>query len=82
MAWNGSNAWKSPPPHSAPRTNDSSFPGLKPATQDANYKIEYAELQRNELDVLEAIYGEDFVNHTGAQSAWKVCNEQSRYRQI
>lgn len=53
-------------------TDDASFPGLKPTTPDATAKIEYEELQKNELLALEAIYGDDFVMHTSAHSAWKV----------
>ncbi|KAG6012985.1 hypothetical protein E4U54_007199, partial [Claviceps lovelessii] len=52
-------------------TDDASFPGLKPTTPDATAKIEYEELQKNELLALEAIYGDDFVMHTSAHSAWK-----------
>lgn len=54
--------------------NESSFPGLLPAvaSPEANNKIEYGELQQNELLALEAIYGDDFVMHTETQSAWKV----------
>lgn len=35
-------------------------------------KIEYEELQQNELLALEAIYGDDFVQHAAANSAWQV----------
>ncbi|KAF5713806.1 PEK GCN2 kinase [Fusarium globosum] len=53
--------------------NESSFPGLLPAvaSPEVNNKIEYGELQQNELLALEAIYGDDFVMHTETQSAWK-----------
>lgn len=74
MAWNASGAWKSPLNQNIPNSNDSSFPGLNPTTPDAAPKIDNTEIQENELLALEAIYGEDFVNHTGGQSAWKVCN--------
>lgn len=53
--------------------DDSSFPGLKPASPEVATKIEYEELQENELMVLEAIYGDDFMKHKDTQSAWKVC---------
>lgn len=71
MAWNAPGQWKTP---LNPKKNDeSSFPGLQPAASpEVNTKIEYHELQQNELVALEAIYGEDFVTHTGAHSAWKV----------
>ncbi|KAK7432526.1 eukaryotic translation initiation factor 2-alpha kinase [Neonectria magnoliae] len=70
MARNASGVWKTP---LNPQKNDeSSFPGLQPApSPEVNTKIEYHELQQNELLALEAIYGEDFVMHTGAHSAWK-----------
>ncbi|KAH7008448.1 anticodon binding domain of tRNAs-domain-containing protein [Ilyonectria destructans] len=70
MAWNAPGQWKTP---LNPKKNDeSSFPGLQPAASpEVNTKIEYHELQQNELVALEAIYGEDFVMHTGAHSAWK-----------
>lgn len=71
MAGNASGAWKSPL-NQNPKANDSSFPGLKPTALDAAAKIDNTEIQENELLALEAIYGEDFVNHTGGQSAWKV----------
>lgn len=68
-------AWKKPGILTGPPKNpkdDSSFPGLKPAGADASTKIEYEELQRNEIFALEAIYGDDFIQHTAAHSAWKV----------
>ncbi|EEU44810.1 uncharacterized protein NECHADRAFT_71976 [Fusarium vanettenii 77-13-4] len=70
MAWQ-SGVWKSP--LNLTKNNDeSSFPGLQPAASpEATNKIEYEELQQNELLALEAIYGEDFVMHTGTHSAWK-----------
>lgn len=74
MAWNSQNTWKN---HklSKPKNDDSTFPGLKPAATEAAGKIEYEELQQNELLALEAIYGEDFVNQSSdGQSAWKVCS--------
>lgn len=72
MAWNPSGSWKEPL-HPNTKANDSSFPGLKPAAKDTAARIDNTEVQENELLALEAIYGEDFVNHTGGQSAWKVC---------
>jgi translation initiation factor 2-alpha kinase 4 len=72
MAWNASGAWKIPVTNN-PNVNESNFPGLKPlASPEATTKVEYAELQENELLALEAIYGEDFVNLTAEQGAWKV----------
>ncbi|KFA77790.1 hypothetical protein S40288_00457 [Stachybotrys chartarum IBT 40288] len=70
MAWNPSGAWKKPPLKRSEH-EDSSFPGLQPTSPDATNKIEYEELQQNELMALEAIYGDDFVKHTDALCAWK-----------
>ena len=48
-----------------------SFPGLKgPGKPTA--KTHYQELQENELIALEAIYGDDFTQHSAAHSAWQV----------
>ncbi|ATY61628.1 kinase (Gcn2) [Cordyceps militaris] len=63
MAWQATGAWKSPLVNQP--NDDSSFPGLKPTSPEATNKIEYEELQQNELLALEAIYGEDFVQHNG-----------------
>lgn len=64
-------AWKSPLNYTH-KEDDTSFPGLRTQAPEAGAaKIEYEELQTNEVLALEAIYGEDFVNHTGGQSAWK-----------
>lgn len=71
MAWQASGAWKSSLDQT--KKDDSSFPGLKPTSPEATTKIEYEELQNSELYALEAIYGDDFVMHTGTHSAWKVC---------
>ncbi|KAK2595161.1 eukaryotic translation initiation factor 2-alpha kinase [Conoideocrella luteorostrata] len=70
MAWQASGAWKKAVAKDSAQ-DDSSFPGLKPTTPDATAKIEYEELQQNELLALAAIYGDDFVMHTGMHSAWK-----------
>ncbi|KAK5993640.1 Serine/threonine-protein kinase ppk28-like protein [Cladobotryum mycophilum] len=67
MAWNAPKAWTAP----ANKKDDSSFPGLKPSGPEAPAKIEYEELQRDEIFALEAIYGDDFIQHTAAHSAWK-----------
>lgn len=70
MAWQATGAWKSPLVKQP--EDDSSFPGLKPTSPEATNKIEYEELQQNELLALEAIYGEDFVQHSGTHNAWQV----------
>lgn len=72
MAWKQSGVWKTPL-NLDKKNDDSTFPGLKPAASpEVTTKIEYDELQQNELVALEAIYGEDFVMHEAAHSAWKV----------
>lgn len=71
MAWKPSGVWNKPTIN-LPQQDDSSFPGLKPAGPDATTKIQYEELQQNELMALEAIYGEDFIKHKDTTSAWKV----------
>ncbi|KAM5374209.1 hypothetical protein ACJZ2D_006669 [Fusarium nematophilum] len=71
MAWKSSGVWKTPL-NLSKKNDESSFPGLQPAASpDATNKIEYEELQQNELLALEAIYGDDFIMHTGTHSAWK-----------
>ncbi|PQK15440.1 hypothetical protein BB8028_0005g09530 [Beauveria bassiana] len=75
MAWQSTGAWKSPLVKQS--EDDSSFPGLKPTSPEATNKIEYEELQQNELLALEAIYGEDFIQHSGTHSAWKKKAEPS-----
>lgn len=72
MAWKTQGSWNKPTVNLPKQKDDSSFPGLKPTGPETPGKIEYEELQQNELMVLEAIYGEDFMKHDDAQSAWKV----------
>lgn len=72
MAGNASGAWKATLNNGTPKPSDSSFPGLKPGGHDAASKVDNTEVQRDELLVLDAIYGDDFIDHTGEQSAWKV----------
>lgn len=56
--------------------HESSFPGLLPAAASPeNHKLRYDEIQNNELLALQAIYGDDFIIHTEAQSAWKVSSK-------
>ena len=74
MAWNAHahNAWTTSP-NKTPTENDStSFPGLKPTKSAETARVDLSEIQKDELLALEAIYADDFVNHTGEQSAWKV----------
>ncbi|KAF4120827.1 hypothetical protein GMORB2_2831 [Geosmithia morbida] len=70
MAWNASGTWNTPTSKDID-PNDASFPGLGPETLNAFNKTDHTEVQENELVALEAIYGDDFVNHTGEQTAWK-----------
>lgn len=79
MAWQPSSTWKSSL-NPAPNEDDSSFPGLKPTSPEATTKIEYEELQHGELYALEAIYGDDFVMHTGTHTAWKVTIHHPKIR--
>ena len=66
-----------PPPKKKPvqpptkqNVNDG-FPGLKSPVKAA-LQTHYQELQENEVMVLQAIYGDDFIQHTAAHSAWQV----------
>ncbi|KAG6006935.1 hypothetical protein E4U21_006554 [Claviceps maximensis] len=59
MAWQASGSWDRTATKDS-TSDDPSFPGLKSTTSDAPAKIEYEELQQNELLALEAIYGDDF----------------------
>ncbi|KAL2262831.1 hypothetical protein VTK26DRAFT_9352 [Humicola hyalothermophila] len=61
---------KKKPPQSSTKNEKESFPGLKSPGTSAP-KTHYQELQENEVMVLEAIYGEDFTQHTAAHSAWQ-----------
>ncbi|KAL1902668.1 eukaryotic translation initiation factor 2-alpha kinase [Sporothrix stenoceras] len=68
------------------KDDSTSFPGLKqnnanknnnnaaanqPQDQPGDAKTQYEERQQDEVTVLEAIYGDDFVQHKAAHSAWK-----------
>ncbi len=72
-------AWKTPAGQKKPtkpnkKTEDASFPGLKPASgQPAAAQTRYQQLQEDEVMVLKSIYGDDFIEHEAAHSAWKVC---------
>lgn len=58
------------------KNEDPSFPGLKSPGPKAPAKTQYEELQQNEVMVLQAIYGDDFVEHQATHSAWKVRDHQ------
>ncbi|KAH8663991.1 serine/threonine-protein kinase gcn2 [Xylariales sp. PMI_506] len=63
-------AWKLPlqPPKGK---DDSSYPGLKPTTPGAGPETQYSEVQQDEVMVLKAIYGDDFIEHKAANMAWQ-----------
>ncbi|KAK3997540.1 anticodon binding domain of tRNAs-domain-containing protein [Cladorrhinum sp. PSN332] len=69
----GKGARKKPTPTPAKaKATDSSFPGLNtPGPGAPSTKTQYQELQENEVLALEAIYGDDFISHAAAHSAWK-----------
>ncbi|KAK5662754.1 hypothetical protein OQA88_6161 [Cercophora sp. LCS_1] len=61
---------KKPSSQPQKKNEDPSFPGLK-AAGPADSKTPYEELQLDEVTALQAIYGDDFVKHEAAHSAWK-----------
>lgn len=69
-------AWKTPGPWKAPQQpnydgHDPTHPGLAPTSPDTNPKTHYIDTQNEEIMVLKAIYGDDYVEHKAANSAWK-----------
>ncbi|KAI0593056.1 anticodon binding domain of tRNAs-domain-containing protein [Biscogniauxia sp. FL1348] len=71
-------AWKASTPLKAPQLpttkhDDSSYPGLKPTTPDAGprTRTEYIDAQNEEIMVLKAIYGDDYIEHKATNAAWK-----------
>ncbi|KAI1867882.1 uncharacterized protein JN550_006689 [Neoarthrinium moseri] len=64
--------WKTP--LQLTKSNDeSSYPGLTPASPDKGSasKTQYTDTQEEEMMVLRAIYGDDFIEHKAANSAWQ-----------
>ncbi|KAK4453300.1 anticodon binding domain of tRNAs-domain-containing protein [Podospora aff. communis PSN243] len=57
-------------PSQAAKKEDGSFPGLKAPGKPEN-KTPYEELQVDEVTALQAIYGDDFIEHKTKTSAWK-----------
>ncbi|KAI1377302.1 serine/threonine-protein kinase gcn2 [Hypoxylon crocopeplum] len=70
MAWKPHGAWKGPRQLNT-RTDDSSYPGLEPASPVAGPKTQYTDVQNEEIMVLQAIYGDDYIEHKAANTAWK-----------
>jgi eukaryotic translation initiation factor 2-alpha kinase 4 len=64
-------AGRKKPSQPAKKKEDGSFPGLK-APGKADIKTPYEELQVDEVMALQAIYGDDFIEHKTKTSAWKV----------
>ncbi|KAI4865328.1 serine/threonine-protein kinase gcn2 [Hypoxylon rubiginosum] len=69
-------AWKLSAPSKAPRqlttkTNDSKYPGLMPTSPETGPKTQYLDAQNDEIIVLQAIYGDDYIEHKAANSAWQ-----------
>ncbi|KAI1075292.1 serine/threonine-protein kinase gcn2 [Whalleya microplaca] len=63
-------AWKTP--HQLTTKNDdSSYPGLNPVSPDAGPRTQYIDAQNEEIMVLQAIYGDDYIEHKAANTAWK-----------
>lgn len=64
------NPWKAP--RQDPRKqDDSSYPGLQPVSMADNASTQFNDVQKDEVFALQAIYGDDFVEHKAAHSAWK-----------
>ncbi|KAK4142286.1 anticodon binding domain of tRNAs-domain-containing protein [Dichotomopilus funicola] len=62
-------AAKKKPTKQAQQDGSEGFPGLKSPGQPAT-NTKYQDLQEQEVMVLQAIYGEDFIEHTAAHTAW------------
>ncbi|KAI1407456.1 serine/threonine-protein kinase gcn2 [Hypoxylon sp. FL1857] len=70
MAWKPTGPWKGPRQLNT-KTDDSTYPGLMPSSPDAGPKTQYTEVQNEEIMVLQAIYGDDYIEHKAANTAWK-----------
>lgn len=51
--------------------DDSTYPGLLPTSPDGTTRSHYIETQTEEVYALQAIYGDDFIEHKAANTAWK-----------
>ncbi|KAI1138901.1 serine/threonine-protein kinase gcn2 [Hypoxylon sp. FL0543] len=70
MAAKPTGAWKGPRQPNT-KTDDSIYPGLMASSPDAGPKTQYTEAQNEEIMVLQAIYGDDYIEHKAANTAWK-----------
>ncbi|KAL7625503.1 eukaryotic translation initiation factor 2-alpha kinase [Parahypoxylon ruwenzoriense] len=70
MAWKPNGPWKGPRQLTT-KTDDSSYPGLMPASPDTGPMTQYLDAQKEEIMVLQAIYGDDYIEHKAANAAWQ-----------
>ncbi|KAI8957150.1 serine/threonine-protein kinase gcn2 [Daldinia sp. FL1419] len=71
MASKSNSPWKGSQQQLTTKTNnDSNYPGLKSASPDVGPKTPYTDVQNEEIMVLQAIYGDDYIEHKAANSAW------------
>ncbi|KAI1475823.1 serine/threonine-protein kinase gcn2 [Daldinia eschscholtzii] len=70
MAWKSKTPWKGPQQLTTKNNNDPNYPGLKSASPDVGPKTPYTDVQNEEIMVLQAIYGDDYIEHKAANSAW------------
>ncbi|KAH8898540.1 serine/threonine-protein kinase gcn2 [Thozetella sp. PMI_491] len=82
MAWKTPAGQKKPaqtnPKNGTKAPKPTSFPGLKQPEKGApggGGQTKYEELQQNEVMVLQAIYGDDFIEQKPAHGAWKKSAE-------
>lgn len=71
MAWKTPGPWKVPQQPNYKRHDDPTRPGLSPTSPDTGPKTHYIDTQNEEIMVLKAIYGDDYVEHKAANTAWK-----------
>jgi translation initiation factor 2-alpha kinase 4 len=71
MAWNTPALRKTPQQPKYKRYDDSKQSGLPLASPDTGPKTHYINTQNEEIMVLKAIYGDDYVEHKAANTAWK-----------
>jgi hypothetical protein len=75
MAWKATGTWKKSQNinEKQQQKDESSFPGLKPSgVQTTASKIQFDEVQQEEVFALESIYAPDFKTLNEGHSAWKV----------